>query len=384
MRVANRSSDFNYKVALASGLKSLQGGRLRAAEEQFRYLVKNFPTAEGGYRGLAKVLLEQEDRLGALKVLVDGGAALAKADQRALAIQLYKEATTLAPVDLTAHRRLAAAYMLAGDNDEAAHEFVRYIANAIGANDTERAKLEAAYALERLPGKDELTEVATTLGIDVPAAPPPKAKLPEVMGEVQSIDQLPQSTAAPRDQLPQRTPRATSRDMTPPPSAHEMTPPPSTWTPAPPARDMWDQPSTTTNDAWAEVKMPSEGDAPTVEADADGKTVATVSEDADAQTVEATAAQYLASGDQRAGQAAVEAARRYIAEGRMDAASDLLLQLIASGVARHEAQRLLVDVTKRMGKSELTQTKLRLLVEALRLDGREELAAEVEQAAQAE
>jgi len=130
--------------------------------------------------------------------------------------------------------------------------------------------------------------------------------------------------------------------------------------------------------------MPSEGGAPTVEADADGKTMATVSEDADAQTVEATAAQYLASGDQRGGQAAVEAARRYIAEGRMDAASDLLLQLIASGVARHEAQRLLVDVTKRMGKSELTQTKLRLLVEALRLDGREELAAEVEQAAQAE
>ena len=110
----------------------------------------------------------------------------------------------------------------------------------------------------------------------------------------------------------------------------------------------------------------------------------TVPVEADGQTVEATAAEYLANGDQRGGQAALEAARRYIAEGRMDAASDLLLQLIASGIARHDAQRLLVDVTKSMGKSDLTKTKLRLLVEALRLDGRTELAAEVEQAAQAE
>ena len=51
------TQDFNYKVALASGLKSLQGGRLRQAEVQFRYLVTKFPGADGGYRGLAKVLM---------------------------------------------------------------------------------------------------------------------------------------------------------------------------------------------------------------------------------------------------------------------------------------------------------------------------------------
>ena len=153
-----------------------------------------------------------------------------------------------------------------------------------------------------------------------------------------------------------------------------------------PARETWNAPTQTTNDAWAEVTMPGEP-AKSEDVGGDGEPAPAaqpVPEDADAQTVEATAALYLANGDQRGGQAAIEAARRYIADGRMDAASDLLLQLIASGIARHDAQRLLVDVTKSMGKTEVVRTKMRLLVEALRLDGRTELAAEVEQAAQAE
>src|SRR5438445_13117898 len=113
--MASKSSDFNYKVALASGLKSLQGGRFRQAEEQFRYLMSHSPGAEGGYRGLAKVLVEQEDRPAALRILLDGGAALAKAQQRTGAIAIYREAVALAPADLTAHRRLAAALALGGD-----------------------------------------------------------------------------------------------------------------------------------------------------------------------------------------------------------------------------------------------------------------------------
>ena len=44
--------------ALGSGLKSLQAGRLREAEEQFRYLTQKFPSTDGGYRGLAKVQAE--------------------------------------------------------------------------------------------------------------------------------------------------------------------------------------------------------------------------------------------------------------------------------------------------------------------------------------
>ena len=386
--VANRSSDFNYKVALASGLKSLQGGRLRAAEEQFRYLVKHFPSAEGGYRGLAKVLVEQEDRTAAVRILLQGGAALAKADQRPLATQLYREAMTLDPNDLAAHRRLAAALALGGQTDDAAHEYVRFIQNAMAHGDDERAKLETVYALERLPGKDEIAEAATVLGIEVPPPPPPRPGAEEPAPA--PLAAAPLAAAAKRGTP--RQPRLSPRE---------------------PAPDAWNAPTTTSNDASAAARLaaiqppPAKAEMPAKdpwakaaeptgapEAAADGKRpentsadappAQTVPVEADGRTVEATAAEYLANGDQRGGQAALEAARRYIAEGRMDAASDLLLQLIASGIARHDAQRLLVDVTKSMGKSDLTKTKLRLLVEALRLDGRTELAAEVEQAAQAE
>jgi hypothetical protein len=108
------------------------------------------------------------------------------------------------------------------------------------------------------------------------------------------------------------------------------------------------------------------------------------SDDADSQAVEANAARYLAKKDPRGGDAALEAARRYIADGRNDAASDLLLQLISSGVADHDAQRLLVDVVRTLGKRDVAKAKCQLLVQALRLDGREDLAAEVEQLALAD
>ena len=112
--MTSRSSDFNYKVALASGLKSLQGGRLRQAEEQFRYLVQHFRSADGGYRGLAKVLVEQDDRAGALRTLLDGGAALAKADQRAAAIA-HGIARALLQVDKENTKALRQAGLLTRD-----------------------------------------------------------------------------------------------------------------------------------------------------------------------------------------------------------------------------------------------------------------------------
>ena len=158
--MASRSADFNYKVALAEGLKKLQAGRLRQAEEQFRYLVKNFPGAEGGYRGLARVLVEQEDRAGAMRMLLDGGAALAKADRRENAIALYREAVSLDAGDLTAHRRLAAALQIAGAQEDAAHEYVRFINNAMNLKDGARAQSEAAYALERMPRSREIIAAA--------------------------------------------------------------------------------------------------------------------------------------------------------------------------------------------------------------------------------
>ena len=347
--MSSRSGDFNYKVALASGLKSLQGGRLRQAEEQFRYLVQHFPTADGGYRGLAKVLVEQEDRPGALRVLLDGGAALAKADQRATAITIYREAATLDEHDLAAHRRLAAALALAGDQDQAAHEYVRYITSALAANDQARAKLEAVYALERLPGNAEIAEIARSAGAEAPA-PAPAAPAPAAPAPSDDREELLRSVFG--------TPAETTAA--------------STWTaPVPTVPE--------TRNAPAEGGRTASGSGAAVTAVESEP----IFPDADALSVEAMAARYLASGDPRGGQHALEAARRYIADGRMDAASDLLLQLIAAGIAPHDAQRLLVDVTRNLGRRDVAKAKVQLLVEVLRLDGRTELAAEVEQLAQA-
>ncbi|MGH2499723.1 MAG: hypothetical protein ACRDF0_06500, partial [Candidatus Limnocylindria bacterium] len=69
--------------------------------------------------------------------------------------------------------------------------------------------------------------------------------------------------------------------------------------------------------------------------------------------------------------------------GRTHAASDLLLQLVAAGVADHDAQRLLVEVARSIGRREVARAKCALLAEALRLEGRPELAAEVERLAEA-
>jgi len=346
------SADFNYKVALASGLKSLQGGRLRQAEEQFRYLVQHFPSADGGYRGLAKVLVEQEDRPAALRALLDGGAALAKADQRATAIVMYREAIALDPHDLAAHRRLAAAFALSGEADEAIHEYVRYIKAAIDEGDSYRAQNESTYALERMPGNAELVEVAHAAGAAIPKPKESKDDREALM----------------RTAFTGAAPEAPAQEHYELPPVHSAT----SWSgSAEPevSGEAWSTPSGG-GDTWGAPPAASAEPEP-------------IGADTDALAVEATAARYLAKGDPRGATAALEAARRYIADGRMDAASDLLLQLIAAGIADHDAQRLLVDVAKSLGKRDLAKAKVQLLIVALKLDGRTELAAEVEQLARA-
>jgi thioredoxin-like negative regulator of GroEL len=321
--VSSRSSDFNYKVALAQGLKSLQGGRLRQAEEQFRYLVSHFASADGGYRGLAKVLLEQEDRHAALRVLLDGGAALAKADQRAAAIVLYREAVALDPRDLSAHRRLVATLTLAGDPQEVAGEYSRYVKAALAANDIERARQEAAYALERMPDSPEIAQLVRAAN---------DAEATEV--------------AAGSDDEPSAGGTDTS----------SRAPAPGAATAAPRVERRADE----------RARIPAEP----------------IPAEGDALSVEVAGARFD-KNDPRGAQHMLEAARRYIGEGRVDAASDLLLQLISTGAGNHEAQRLLMEVARNLGRRDVAKAKVQLLVQALRLDGRTELAAEVEQLAQA-
>lgn len=299
-------TDFNYKVALASGLKHLQGGKLRQAEEQFRYLISKFPAADGGYRGLARVQIELGDRAAALAALRDGAAALARAGDRPGAIDLLHEAVALDPLDLAAHRRLAAALALTGDAAAAASEYARSVQAELAAGDPQRARLEVAYAIETIGDLPSLRELAASLGIATPARGP--------------------APAAPMLQ-PERAPAPLA--PAPPLAAAPRRPEPDLTRPAP-------------------VVIPA---APLA-----GE---------DALQLEARATELLSSRDPRAAVVGIAAARALVAEGKTHAASDLLLHLIAAGIAVHEAQRELVTVTRALGRDDIADERERLLTEAV-------------------
>ena len=90
-------------------------------------------------------MIEQQTTDG-LAELLRGAAILSHSGNRTAAIAALSSAVTLAPDDLTAHRRLAAAYANAGDTDRARSEYSRFIARleARGCSDT--AAAEHAYA----------------------------------------------------------------------------------------------------------------------------------------------------------------------------------------------------------------------------------------------
>lgn len=338
------TSDFNYKVALASGLRELQAGRLRQAEQQFAYLCEKFPDAPGGYRGVAKVRLEEADRPAALAVLRDGAARLAKVGDHAAVVALLGEALQLEPLDLAAHRRLAAAHALAGETDAAVAEYARF-ARALARTDPQAARRETRYGLDSLGPLPGLVALSHEVGLDgdrladAPAHEAPPATAP---GHA-SADARPALLAP----------------VAPEPLA-AAAPDPGLASPDPDPRPT----------ALAPETSPAAAAAP-------------APADDDPFGADERAAVYIAAGDPRAAQAALVAARQFIADGRTNAASDLLLQLIASGLADHQAQRLLVDVVSAIGKRDVARAKCALLAEALRLDGQAELAVEVERLAQA-
>jgi len=348
--------DFNYKVALASGLRELQAGRLRKAEQQFAYLCSKFPTLPGGYRGIAKVRMEQADRPGALAALREGAAKLAKAGAHDGVVALLTEALQLDPLDFGAHRRLAAAHALAGEMDAAANEYVRY-ASLLAYSDPSGAQRDVRYGLDSLGALPVLVTLADGMGIDTSALPPPRlaaAARPEAerlpMGGVPRVP--PRARQEPTDAAAV-DPRLGALGSPAAPEAAPAEPAPQAWAPEPPGPQR--------------ERVPE----PALDAAEDPL-------DADMR-----AADYIAKRDPRAAQAALVAARHFIANGHTDAASDLLLQLIASGLADHQAQRLLVDVVMSIGKRDVARAKCALLAEALRLDGQAELAVEVERLAQA-
>jgi len=107
-----------------------------------------------------------------LKALMDGAATLTQAGNRIAALSLLWSAVAIDPLDLGAHRHLAATLANAGDLGGAADEFARYIEFVVPLGDIGRATLELQYGVNMLGGQPALRDAAQKIADAVLALVP--------------------------------------------------------------------------------------------------------------------------------------------------------------------------------------------------------------------
>src|SRR5258707_7778456 len=168
---------------------------------------------------------------------------------------MYREVVTLDPQDLSWHRRLGWALALWGDTDEAAREYVRYVRYLIDSNDDDRARLEASYALESIPGNAELEEVARATGTAIPKPRESRADREALMRTAFTAAPAPAAPAMPAASPAEEAPAATvSTDESPtvaspwdapaPSIAHAPAQAAASWSgSAPSASEAWNAPA---------------------------------------------------------------------------------------------------------------------------------------------
>jgi hypothetical protein len=100
-----------------------------------------------------------------------------------------------------------------------------------------------------------------------------------------------------------------------------------------------------------------------------------------ANTAATRATLLIGMRDKRATEATLDAARRLLTLGKLQSASDLLLDFIAHGFTDREAQRLLIEIDCALGRRDVAKEKCQLLSHAYRLDGRTDVAEDVERIA---
>jgi DNA-binding SARP family transcriptional activator len=81
-----------------------------------------------------------------LAALLDGASTLSRAGNHIAAIAALLAAVGIAPDDRTAHRRLAAAYAVAGAADHAQAEYSRFVARLEARGELDTAAMERTYA----------------------------------------------------------------------------------------------------------------------------------------------------------------------------------------------------------------------------------------------
>jgi tetratricopeptide (TPR) repeat protein len=377
------------RLSLDAAAKLVQTGKLRQAEEAYRQLAQKHGDG-AAYLGLAQTQVALEDVPAAILALRDGAAILARRGERAEAISLLTEAVAIAPGDLAAHRRLAAAHANAGDAVAACAEYERYVDYALADGDSRRAWLELTYARETLGDLPGLVRVVDRLmpgaplmaprpvAPAVPATPlkvsPPAPMSPEVRRLVPSE---PAPQRAPAD-LPRTRPVGAqsamiisdARTVT---SVDQMDEGPV---------DLMARIAPRSKEAQRTASQAEWKARPPVDIEA---TLAALNPGATPETAAATAAVratiLIGARDGRATEAALDAARRLLSLHKLQAASDLLLDFIAAGYTDREAQRLLIEVDCGLGRRDVARDKCRLLGEAYRLDGRADTADDVERLA---
>jgi tetratricopeptide (TPR) repeat protein len=411
-RAADAKVPNDHRLASDAAAKLFASGRLREAEAAYRELVSKHGDVES-YSGLARTLVSLEDRDAALLALREGAAAFARKNDRVSAVALLGIAVEIAPFDLAAHRRLAAALANQGDLISACQEYARFIDAALTQRDTRRAWLELTYGRETLGDLPQLLaiadRVAAAQGGAKPTPPPPVR-----------VAATPSVTAPTPAPAPVRT-----AAVTPPPPALEKhvtdeaaleAKHRSALAAAVQARTRPEASSavvlknaeTITHAEHSDIANAADllaraglGTKPTpkpqpaaaarkvvftprpvAELEAElARHVATGSPADDAAVAHVRATILIAAHDARATDTTLDAARRLMALHKMQAASDVLLDLIGAGFRDREAQRLLIEVNCELGRRETAREKCQLLGAAYRLDGQGAVAEDVERLA---
>ena len=452
-----KKTDGGHRLASDAAARLLAGGRAQHSETAYRQLVEKHGDIEA-YSGLARAQAAQQDVGAALTTLREGAARFAQAGDRASAVGLLLEAVAIAPSDMAAHRRLAAALANQGDLPSAVREYGRFIDVALAENDTRRAWLELAYGRETLGDLPALRAIVDRVAAATGggAGPAPRA------GEVPAI--IARSELAPRAPAPKTvvpSPVAMSRPaalttapsvLRPEPSVlraepRAMPPEPPTFrdeprapraAPTQPAvaaapatmsgplgerlhsADAKTRPSASqttvvlngastvthaehvdlggTADLLARAGLsrnghkpepvaapparPARVPRPPVDMESEVKALVPKGNDLEAANTAATKATLLiAMRDKRANDATLDAARRLLTHGKLQSASDLLLDFIAHGFTDRDAQRLLIEIDCAIGRRDTAKEKCQLLSHAYRLDGRTDVAEDVERIA---
>lgn len=370
--------------SLAAAAQLLADGKLRQAEEAYRQLAARTGDV-AAYQGLARSAAALEDVPAALLALRDGATALTRTGDRAGAIRLLAEAAVLAPGDLAAHRRLAAAHANAGDVVSACDEYARFVDHALAEGDQRRAWLELTYGRETLGDVPALLRIADRLmpaGLPAaarPVAPPAPAPPKSIAAPSPDVQRLvpaepPVIRPVETGDLPRTRPLSTS-------SAVHLAGA-STLTHV----EAYDEAPV---DLLARTALrgrpdadPPLADRPAVDLEALLATLEpTGAPEQAAAIADVRATVLIGAHDPRATAATLDAARRLLALHKLQAASDLLLDFIGAGYSDREAQRLLIEVDCGIGRRDVARDKCKLLGAAYRLDGHADTAEDVERLA---